>query len=282
MAEPTTIEISGGSPPDTTVTPSNANANANAGGGTTPASTGTTATVPATSGTTSAPGVATAVGVFEALKHMPPEELSIFAETLEHLGYARTGPADDGDDAEDDSDDGEDVSVEDTSVSAGNVPHDSSNRKIDINDMTPAARKALVTVHNQLMTRSIKEAIDSDQELGYNLKSLTAKGRESFDKLVKREIGGILDRAGEAFDYDWERTAKAAVAQAKDFLAPMLERRPAMLGVPGAPGNVDSRTIEEPKRVSELSRRDERDKYLADRLKYNLERQLREQTVRTE
>lgn len=243
----------------------------------TPAATSTTAVAPSAD--------LTAESILGQLKKLPALELDTLVETLEQMSVNRGVPTPDpDDDADDDQDDegDEDVSVEPTSVSRRNVPPLDRQRQVRVEDLDPAARRALATVHNQLMVRSIKETIDSDPDLGYNLKGLTAKGREAFDKLVKREIGAVLDAAGEGFDYDWDRTAKTAVAAAKGFLAPMLERRPSVLGVPGAPGNIDSRTLEEPKRVPELAGRDDRDSYLADRVRYNLEKLLREQTTRVE
>lgn len=232
----------------------------------------TPATVPTSSSIPAAlpDSVLTAEGILGQLKKLPALELDTLVETLEQLG-ARSSP----EEVEETEEDDEDVSVEPPSVSPRAVPP----RQVRVEDMDPSARKALATVHNQLMVRSIKEAIDSDQELGYNLKALTVAGRASFDRLVKREISGILDQAGADFDYDWETTAKSAVRAAKNFLGPLMERRPSMLGAPGSPGSGDSRTLEEPVRVSELSNRDERDKYLSDRLRFNVDRLTREQTT---
>lgn len=230
-------------------------------------------------GTSATPTRITSEHILKQLEDMPALEMDQLIETLTQLSAGEdeeeSAEETSTDEGEEDNAD-EDVQVDESSISERQAVQIA--RKVGIEDLTPEARMALATVHNQLMTRAVREAIDSDPDLGYNLKTLTAEGRKSFDELVRRSMEDFVDSTKGRFDYDWDKTAKKAVASAKALIMPLLQRKPAMLGAPGAPGDYDGQDVKEPPRVSEFADEDERNEYLRKKLAFHIQKLSRQTT----
>jgi hypothetical protein len=205
-----------------------------------------------------APGAAVdAAALFEQVKDLPPGELDVLIQSIE---------------AElDEGDDGESVDLDEPSTSPNRGTRSASDDEpVGYARLDAGSRKAIGAVHSHMVEQAITAALDSDEELSYNMKQAGEKAQESAKSIIRDRLQRMVDERGDRFDYDWGTAAKQAVTAEKPRLTPFLER-PARPGMgPGSGGEHHvNRELKEPERVPAFADDQSQDEYLMERMRYN-------------
>ncbi|KPL05390.1 hypothetical protein AMJ85_11895 [candidate division BRC1 bacterium SM23_51] len=121
-----------------------------------------------------------------------------------------------------------------------------------------------------MVEQAINAALDSDQELSYNMKAASPKAQESVKSIIRDRLQRFVDERGDRFDYNWGAAAKQAVAAERARLAPFFER-PARPGMgPGSQTDFQvNRELKAPERVPAFADEATYDEYLTERMRYN-------------
>lgn len=200
---------------------------------------------------------ADAASIFASVKKMSAGELDILIHAIE---------------AEmEDSDDGADVALDEPSTSQrGRGSVDDDDEPIGYARLDTGTQRAIGAVHGHMVEQAITQALDSDQELAYNMKLASPKMRDSVRSIVRDRLQQIVDARGDRFNYDWEYAAREAVAGEKGRLTPFFER-PARPGMgPGSQTDFQvNRELKPPERVPAFADSQEYDEYLMNRMRYN-------------
>ena len=200
-----------------------------------------------------------ASAVFEQVKNLPAGELDTLIAAIE-------GELANYDDEE------EDVGLDEPSTS----PKRETRARADDDEPIGYARldrgsqKAIGAVHSHMVEQAINAALDSDQELSYNMKAASPKAQESVKSIIRDRLQRFVDERGDRFDYNWGAAAKQAVAAERARLAPFFER-PARPGMgPGSQTDFQvNRELKAPERVPAFADEATYDEYLTERMRYN-------------
>jgi hypothetical protein len=121
-----------------------------------------------------------------------------------------------------------------------------------------------------MVEQAIGQALDSDEELSYNMKQASPKAQDSVKSIVRDRLQRFVDERGDRFDYNWGHAAKQAVDAEKARLAPFFER-PARPGMgPGSQTDFQvTRELKAPERVPGFAPEHEQDEYLLKKMRYN-------------
>lgn len=200
-----------------------------------------------------------AEAVFDYVKGLSPGELDTLIATIEG--------------AIEDADDDGDVDLDEPSTSAkkGAKSGDSDDDEpVGYSRLDVGTQRAVGAVHSHMVQQAIVEALDSDEELAYNMKQASTKTRDSVKSIVADRLQRLADERGDRFDYNWGATAKQAVAAEKARLMPFFER-PARPGMgPGSQSDFQvNRELKVPERVPAFADDRDRDEYLMARMRYN-------------
>ncbi len=188
--------------------------------------------------------------LFEQVKNLPAGELDTLIAAIE--GELK------------DADDDGDVDLDEPSTS----PKD--DEPIGYARLDVGSRKAIGAVHSHMVEQAIGQALDSDEELSYNMKQASPKAQESVKSIIRDRLQRTVDERGDRFDYNWGQAATQAVAAEKARLAPFFER-PARPGMgPGSLADFQvSQELKAPERVPAFADEQSHDEYLMERMKYN-------------
>lgn len=206
--------------------------------------------------------------LFEQVKGLPPDELDTFVAAIE-------SELKDLDEEDDDSD----VDLDEPSTSTGKKRSRDPDEPIGYSQLDVGSRRAIGAVHSHMVEQAIGQALDSDQELSYNMKQASPKAQESVKSIIRDRLQRLVDERGDRFDYNWGAAAKQAVAAEKARLTPFLER-PARPGMgPGSQADFQvQRELKVPERVPAFADEQEYDEYLMERMRYNQALAEREQS----
>jgi hypothetical protein len=221
---------------------------------------------PGRSVATQADATVDASALFEQVKNLPAGELDTLIAAIE--GELK------------DSDDDGDVDLDEPSTSTGKSARaDDGDEPIGYARLDVGSQKAIGAVHSHMVEQAIGQALDSDEELAYNMKQASPKAQESVKSIVRDRLQRFVDERGDRFDYNWGHAAKQAVAAEKTRLAPFFER-PARPGMgPGSQTDFQmTRELKPPERVPAFADDAEHDAYLMERMKYNQALAEREQS----
>ena len=192
-----------------------------------------------------------ASALFDEVKNLPAGELDTLIAAIES-------------ELKDADDDEGDVDLDEPSTS----PKDDA--RVEYAQLDVGSRKAIGAVHSHMVEQAITQALDSDEELSYNMKRASPKAQESVKSIVRDRLQRCVDERGDRFDYNWGSAAKQAVDAEKTRLAPFFER-PARPGVgPGSQTDFQmNRELTAPERVPAFADEQSHDEYLMERMKYN-------------
>lgn len=206
-----------------------------------------------------------ASALFEQVKNLPAGELDTFIAAIEEELT--------------DTDDG-DVDLDEPSTSTGKQARaDDGDEPIGYARLDVGSQKAIGAVHSHMVEQAIGQALDSDEELSYNMKQASPKAQESVKSIVRDRLQRFVDERGDRFDYNWGDAARRAVAAEKTRLAPFFEK-PARPGMgPGSQTDFQmTRELKAPERVPAFADDQAYDEYLTERMKYNQALAEREQS----
>jgi len=163
-------------------------------------------------------------------------------------------------------DDDDTIAVGRSSVSEPAVPRP----PVAYGDVDPGMQRAISAVHNHMMEESVNAAIDSDEEMAYNMKDLGASARASMVSFVKDAMEKQITSEGTGFDYNWGRVAKVAFAQAKPRLQPFLDKPTPRAGMgPGGGSNqYAQRDAKPPERIPAYADTEDYASYVAAKMQY--------------
>lgn len=207
--------------------------------------------------------------LLDQLKNLPVSQVDALLHAIEQeTGNAAQGPPDEDDEFEPDE-----YQVDDSSVSR--------QGPIRYAEVEPGMQKAISMVHNHMMEQAVSAAIDSDENLSYNMKALSPKAREAVVAFVKDGMEKLIDEQGDRFDYNWARVAQQAFARAKPRIEPLMERPTPKAGMGPGQGadHYMSRPLQEPKRVPAYADAEDHATYLQQKLAYNYAQAEREMQV---
>lgn len=140
-------------------------------------------------------------------------------------------------------------------------------------DMGKGEQRALAAVHHHMMEEAVDKALDSNQDLSYNMEQAGKGARASVVSFVKDAMERQIAKEGDGFDYDWNRVAKIAFAQAAPRLAPFFEPRTPRAGMGPGEGSgiaqMATRTPVEPQRIPAYASAEDYAQYLTERMQYN-------------
>ncbi len=188
------------------------------------------------------------------LRNLPVSEVDELLDAIER----ETGTSDD-----DDADDDADVAIDDSSVSR--------QGPVRYSEVEPGMQKAIAAVHNHMMEESVKQALDSDENLSYNMKVLGAKARESVVSILKDQMERQIEAEGDNFDYNWARVAQAALKKAVPIVAPFFERPTPVAGMGPGSGSDSfvAQPMKKPERVPAYADAEDHAAYIAQIMAYN-------------
>jgi hypothetical protein len=199
---------------------------------------------------------ADASSLFAQVKNLPPGELDTLIQAIE---------------AElEDGDNGGDVDLDEPSTSKPRSQAAGGDEPIGYAQLDVGSQRAIGAVHSHMVEEAITQALDSDQELSYNMKQAGAKAQESTKSIIRDRLQRMVDERGDRFDYKWDVAAKQAVAAEKPRLTPFLER-PARPGMgPGSDGEHHvNRELTAPERIPAFADDQEYDEGLMAKMRYN-------------
>ncbi|KPL13122.1 hypothetical protein AMJ85_00245 [candidate division BRC1 bacterium SM23_51] len=203
-----------------------------------------------------------ASAVFEQVKNLPAGELDTLIAAIE------------GELANYDDDGDEEVGLDEPSTSPKRGARARAEIEIDepigYGRLDRGSQAAIGAVHSHLVERAIDRALDSDQELSYNMKAANPKAQESVKSIIRDRLRRFVDERGDRFDYNWDNAVRQAVAAEKARLIPLFER-PARPGMgPGSQTDFQvNRELKAPERVPAFADDREYDEYLGESLRYN-------------
>ncbi|MHC4508024.1 MAG: hypothetical protein ACYTAO_03570 [Planctomycetota bacterium] len=212
-----------------------------------------------------ADAIVDASALFEQVKNLPAGELDTLIAAIE----SELTDTDDGD-----------VDLDEPSTSTGKQARaDDGDEPIGYARLDVGSQKAIGAVHSHMVEQAIGQALDSDEELAYNMKQASPKAQESVKSIVRDRLQRFVDERGDRFDYNWGHAAKQAVAAEKTRLAPFFER-PARPGMgPGSQTDFQvNRELKAPERVPAFADDAAHDEYLMERMRYNQSLIEREQS----
>ncbi|MHC4510420.1 MAG: hypothetical protein ACYTAO_15940 [Planctomycetota bacterium] len=196
-----------------------------------------------------------AAAMFAQVKKLPAGELDRLIEAI------------DSELKEADDDDGE-VDLDEPSTSTGKRAS-ADDEPIGYSRLDVGSQKAIGAVHSHMVEQAIGQALDSDQELSYNMKQASPKAQESVKSIIRDRLQRLVDERGDRFDYNWGHAAQQAVAAEKTRLAPFFER-PARPGMgPGSQTDHQmNRELKEPERVPGFADERDQDEYLMEKMRH--------------
>jgi len=194
--------------------------------------------------------------LLDQLRNLPVSEVDELLDAIER----ETGTPDDPDD---DDDDDADMAIDDSSVSR--------KGPVRYSEVEPGMQKAIAAVHNHMMEESVKQALDSDESLSYNMKVLGAKARESVVSILKDQMERQIEAEGDNFDYNWARVAQAALKKAVPIVAPFFERPTPVAGMGPGRGSDSfvAQPAKEPTRVPAYADAEDYAAYIAQKMAFN-------------
>jgi len=196
--------------------------------------------------------------ILAQLKNLPVSQVDALLEAIDAETGANAAARE-----EAEEDDEEDLQVDESSVSR--------EGPVRYADMEPGMQKAIAAVHNHQLEMAVTAAIDSDKDLSYNMAGLGPKAREAVVATVKDFMERQIGAEGSKFDFNWNRVAKSAFAQARSRIEPFFERPTPRAGMgPGQGGeHYMARQIKEPQRVPAYADANDYQAYIAQKLAYN-------------
>ncbi len=205
---------------------------------------------PASSAAAQVDATVDASALFEQVKNLPAGELDTFIAAIE---------------GELQGDDDGDVDLDEPSTSPK-----LDDERIGYAQLDAGSQKAIGAVHSHMVEQAIGQALDSDEELSYNMKQASPKVRESVKSIIRDRLQRFVDERGDRFDYNWGQAAKQAASAEKARLAPFFER-PARPGMgPGSQTDFQvNRELVAPERIPAFADEQSHDEYLMERMKYN-------------
>ncbi len=210
---------------------------------------------PATPAAAQVDATVDASALFEQVKNLPAGELDTLIAAIEG-------------ELQDDDDDDVDLDEPSTSPKRGGPADD--DERIGYARLDVGSQKAIGAVHSHMVEQAIGQALDSDQELSYNMKQASLKVQESVKSIIRDRLQRFVDERGDRFDYNWGQAAKQAAAAEKARLAPFFER-PARPGMgPGSQADFQmNQELKAPERIPAFADEQSHDEYLMERMKYN-------------
>jgi hypothetical protein len=197
------------------------------------------------------------------LKNLPVSQVDALLDAIDKETGAGGTP-------EEEDEDDDDVQVDDSSVSR--------KGPVRYAEVEPGMQKAIAAVHNHMMEEAVKKALDSDQELSYNMAAIGPKARESVVSILKDHMERQIAVEGDRFDYNWARVAQNAMAKAGPIVAPFFDRPTPRAGMgPGSGSDYYmARPLTEPKRVPAYADSEDYAAYLQAKVAYNAQLAERE------
>jgi hypothetical protein len=213
-----------------------------------------------------APDTVDASVLFEQVKNLPAGELDTLIAAIES-------------ELKDTDDDDGDVDLDEPSTSPKRGARADDDEPIGYARLDVGSQKAIGAVHSHMVEQAIGQALDSDDELSYNMKQASPKAQDSVKSIIRDRLQRFVDERGDRFDYNWGQAAKQAVAAEKARLAPFFER-PARPGMgPGSQTDHQmNRELKAPERVPGFAPEHEQDEYLLEKMRYNQALMEREQS----
>jgi len=144
----------------------------------------------------------------------------------------------------------------------------SETRKTGYKDFEPDVQRLLKRAERNRIDEIVKESLDSDEELTYNMKALDDGGRKTVLELVRREIKGRLAETGDFGEGEMLKDILPFVKQVVNGLG--AARRGPQLGLGPSPSGAPATAYptREPDRVS--SQDPGYEQYVLDSLAYHL------------
>jgi len=143
-------------------------------------------------------------------------------------------------------------------------------QKIDYNSLSPDLQRVMRLAERQRISDAVKEALDKDEVLSYNLKRMSPEAQGAVQKLVNEKIQGRLGRYGGDFG-DGSQILPDITAEVREIVEALgtTERTHGRVGLGASPGGGSGLgyPMKKPDHVS--SSENSFDQHILDTLQYN-------------